>query len=141
MKWPRGSAWVPRSWAFTVIELGLAWIGGSYGVNLVYEARYRALSTPATVTALSRWVPIPTYGWVMVAGAVLLVLGVALRMPMVSVAGHGMQTMVLVALGIVLFEVNPLNEVSLILGAVLHPVMAVTLARDAGRAEGIAERK
>ena len=138
MTW-RGSPWRPRSRAFATVELSLAWISITYGLNLIFSAQYRTLVTPLTLAAIREFAPLPAWGWALVAGGSLLALGVGTSWPYVAVAGHAAQAFVITALGAAVFQVDNLNQVFLVIGVVLHPVMAMTLGRDASAAKEVSE--
>jgi hypothetical protein len=137
VKW-RGGVWRPRSRAFLAVDVALAWISLTYGMNLLYQTHYQTVVTPSIYTSIQSIAPLEVWGTAFVGGAVLLVAGLAIRRPHIAIAGHLTSAMVLVGLGVAVVEVSPLNQVSLILGVVLHPVMAMTLAGDWGHAQGAA---
>jgi hypothetical protein len=131
--------WRPRSRAFLAVDLGLAWISFTYGINLLYQAHFRTVVTPSTTAAIENIAPLEWWGIAFITGSVLLMVGLAARRPHIAIAGHCTSAVVLVGLGIAIVEVAPLNHFSLVLGGVLHPVMAMTLAGDWGHAQGAAE--
>jgi hypothetical protein len=130
--------WRPRSRAFLAVDLGLAWISLTYGINLLYQNHFRTVVTASTTSAIESIAPLLWWGIAFIVGAVLLVVGLAARRPHIAIAGHCTSAVVLVALGIAVVEVAPLNHFALVLGGVLHPVMAMTLAGDWGHAQGAA---
>jgi hypothetical protein len=129
----RRSAWRPRSPAFMAVEVALAWISGSYGLNLVYDGQYRRLVSPMTIESIQQFAPLDTWGWSLAGGAFLLLAGTVAHSPVLAIAGHVVQVFILTALGVAVFEVDALNHVFLIIGAVLHPVLAATVTGDAVR--------
>lgn len=141
MRWWHEAPWRPRSLAFIGVEASLAWISGSYGLNLVMQDHFRSTATPNTVDALEQVAPLQAWGAALVVGAALLVVGFLARWPYLIVAGHVAQLFVLTVLGVVFVEVNSLNQTALVLGLFLHPVMGITVARDAGSALGVTERE
>ena len=132
----RRGGWVPRSIAFVVIELGLGWMGFSYGLNLIFSEPYRRLVTPATLDAIESIAPLQNFGYVLIFGSTCLFIGLACRWPLFASVGHLIMSVVFVALGISFLEVAPLNQTFIVLGLVLHPTMATALARDVGKAAG-----
>jgi hypothetical protein len=138
VKW-RGGVWRPRSRAFLAVDLGLAWISFTYGLNLLYQNHFRTVVTAGTTSAIEQIAPLLWWGITFVTGAALLTLGVAAQRPHLAIAGHCASAVALVGLGIAVVEVAPLNQFALVLGGVLHPVMAMTLAGDWGHAQGAAE--
>jgi hypothetical protein len=129
----RRSAWRPRSWAFVTVEAALAWIGASYGFNLVFATQYKMLVTPATIAGISHFAPLAVWGWSLTVGALLLVVGLVAHSPAVAFAGHVIQVFILAALGYAVFQIDAFNQVFLVLGLVLHPTMAATVIGDATR--------
>jgi hypothetical protein len=127
--------WRPRSWAFLAIDMGLAWIGITFGMNLVFSDKYRGYATSQAIASIEQMASLEVWGWAFIVGAALLVLGVAGRWPLLAVLGHVAQSMLTILFGLAVFKVDPLNQTALVIGVVLHPVMAVTLAFDSGTAQ------
>lgn len=128
--------WVPRSTAFLFMELGLGYINLSYGVNLIFSESYRKLVTPATLAAVETIMPLAVYGYLLIAGSLLLVVGILGQWPLYASASHLIMAVIFTAIGVSVLQVAPLNQILLVIGLVLHPTMATALARDVGRAAG-----
>lgn len=133
--------WRPRTAAFVVVEGCLAWISGSYGLNLLYSSQFRQMVTPATIQSIESIGPLHLFGEGLLLGAALLIIGLVLFRPVIAVAGHTVMAVLLVSLGVSIFQVDALNEVFLVMGLVLHPTMAVALSHDVGTALGSADAR
>ena len=132
----RRGAWVPRSTAFVVVEVSLGWISASYGLNLIFSDPYKRLVTPATLAAIESIGSLELFGYLLLAGSVLLATGIIGRWPIAAAVGHLVMAVVFVSIGVSVLQVAPLNQVFLVMGLVLHPTMAIALARDVGTAAG-----
>jgi hypothetical protein len=137
VKW-RGGVWRPRSKVFMIVDLALAWMALTYGLNLIREATFHTSNSASTYRAIESIAPLHVLGWALIAGAVLLTVGISAHLPHLAIAGHLIAGCLFVALGIPIARIDSLNQIALVLGGVLHPVMAVTLASDWGRAQGAA---
>jgi hypothetical protein len=130
--------WRPRSRVFMVVDLALAWMALTYGFNLIREDAFHRANSASTFGAIEAIAPLHVLGWALVVGAVLLTVGISAHLPHLAIVGHLIAGCLFVALGIPIARVDALNQIALVLGGVLHPVMAVTLASDWGRAQGAA---
>ena len=130
------SHWRPRSALHVVLELALSYMSISYGTNLIVEY------TPQPVGVIvEKLASLDTWGWWLIAGAALLIAGIATHSPALVLTGHGVQIVCLTALGVAAIQLNAFSQVVFVLGVALHPVMVLATVQDVVRIADLRIRK